>query len=237
MNQSDLPDRFPIPFANGATSTTLRPLPTAHQTASSTDAPASLQDGFPIECFTPEGSGGVPPNGKDFNAILKWLSEQAQWNQAGGPALFDATFASAIGGYPKGAKLASSATNGVEWLNLVDGNTTDPDGVSAANWARVGIPAAQLGTNGYEKRASGVLEMWGQISIGQDSSATVSFASLFPELTISAIYNVQISWVDSSISSGSVQGSSGISTPSAGGFTIYNDGTGRVHHWRALGAS
>lgn len=235
MNQSDLPDRFPIPFANGATGSTIRALPTNHQTATSTDAPASLEDGFPIECFTPEGSGGVPPNGKDFNAILKWLSEQAQWTQAGGPAIYNAAFSAAIGGYPKGARLASSVTAGAEWLNLVDGNTTNPDGVGAANWARVGVAEAVLSTNGYERRASGVLELWGQVSIGRDSTATISFASLFPGLTIASIFNVQLSWADSTISSGSPMGSSGISSPSTGGFTIYNDGDARVHHWRALG--
>lgn len=235
MNQSDLPDRFPIPFASGATGSTIRTLPTNHQPATATDAPASLEDGFPIECFTPEASGGVPPNGKDLNAILKLLSEQAQWNQAGGPALYNAAFSAAIGGYPKGARLASSVTAGAEWLNLVDGNTTNPDGVGAANWARVGVAEAQLAASGFERRASGVLEMWGQVSIGRDSTATVSFASLFPGLTITAIFNVQVSWVDSTIGSGSPMGSSGISSPSAGGFTIYNDGDARVHHWRALG--
>lgn len=235
MNQSDLPDRFPIPFANGATGSTIRTLPTTHQPATSTDAPASLEDGFPIECFTPEASGGVPPNGKDLNAILKLLSEQAQWNQAGGPALYNAAFSAAIGGYPKGARLASSVTAGAEWLNLVDGNTTNPDGVGAANWARVGVAEAQLAASGFERRASGVLEMWGQVSIGRDSTATVSFASLFPGLTITSIFNVQVSWAESRIGSGSAMGSSGISSPSAGGFTIYNDGDTRVHHWRALG--
>lgn len=232
MNQSDLPDRFPIPFANGATASTIRTLPTSHQAATTTDAPASLEDGFPIECFTPESSGGVPPNGKDINAILKWLSEQAQWTQAGGPAMFDAGFASSIGGYPKGARLASSVTAGVEFISLVDGNATDPDGGSAANWAQVGVATASLGANGYEKRSSGVIEQWGQVSVGQDSTASVTFPIAFP----TACYNVQLTWADSTIGSGSPQGSSGISSPSTSGFTIYNDGRTRTHFWRAIGA-
>jgi hypothetical protein len=235
MNQADHPRRFPIPFANSAGASYIRTVPKDAVTPTSSDAPASLEEGFPPECFTPEGSGGIPPSGKDFNGILRDITDGLQWVQSGGPAIFNSDFSTAIGGYPKGARLASTVTAGVEFISLVDGNTTDPDSISSANWATVGVPTAVLATNGYEINSNGKVELWGQIYIGQDSNGTVSFTSLFPGLTLSAVYNVQISWVDSSISSGSVMGSAGISSPSTSGFTIYNDGNARVHHWRAIG--
>lgn len=231
MNQADHPRRFPIPFANGAGGSYIRSIPEAHQAASPSDAPASLEDGFPPECFTPEGSGGVPPSGKDFNGILHDITDELRWLQAGGPALYDEDFSTANSGYPKGARLASSVTPGVEWISSVNGNTTDPDSESSANWIRVGKSESLLATNGYEIRSSGLVDMWGQIYIGQDTSAAVTY----PLGGLTAVYNVQITWVDSNVGSGSDMDASGISSPSLSGFTIYNDGAARTHHWRALG--
>lgn len=231
MNQADHPRRFPIPFANNAGASYVRTVPQDHQAATSSDAPASLYDGFPPECFVAEGAGGIPPSGKDFNGILRDITDGLQWLQSGGPSLFNSDFSTSIGGYPKGARLASATTAGVEFISLVNANTTDPDSESAANWAQVGVETASLATNGYEIRSSGVIDMWGQVSIGRDSSASVTF----PLAGLTAVFNVQITWADSTIGSGSPQGASGISSPSTSGFTIYNDGDARVHHWRALG--
>ena len=74
MQQSDLPRRFPVPFANSAGGSYIREIPTDAVTPTSTDAPASLYDGFPPECFVDLGAGGIPPNGADFNGILNQLS-------------------------------------------------------------------------------------------------------------------------------------------------------------------
>lgn len=231
MNLSDLPRRFPIPFASAAGPTYIRTIPQNAVTPTPTDAPASLQTGFPPETFTPEASGGVPPNGADMNGILNQLSAWARWSAAGGAAVYNSDFATAIGGYPKGARLASTATAGVEWISAVDGNTTDPDSVSAANWIRLGKSAAALATNGYEVRPSGVVEQWGSIYVARDSTATVTFPIPFP----TACWNIQLSWSDTTIGSGSPQGASGFGPPSLAGFVIYNDGQGRTHNWRALG--
>lgn len=134
MNITDLPARFPIPFANNAGGAYIRPIPQAHQTVvPGVDAPASLYDGFPPETMTPEGSGGIPPSGKDFNGILNAVTAVLQWMQAGGPATFDSTFSTAIGGYPKGAQLASTVTTGLIWVSSTNANTANPD-VDATNW-------------------------------------------------------------------------------------------------------
>ena len=86
MNESDIPPRFSIPWANGAGSGYIRTIPTPSQTPTGTDAPASLTDGFPPATFA--SAGAIPPNGKDFNGILNWLTAGLRWEQAGGPAIF-----------------------------------------------------------------------------------------------------------------------------------------------------
>ncbi len=87
---------------------------------------------FPPLNFLPTGSGGVPPFGQDFNGIFNQITLWSQWQNAGGLVPYDNTFAGQIGGYPKGALLAS-ATAGKVWLNLADDNTVDPDG-AGTNW-------------------------------------------------------------------------------------------------------
>lgn len=134
MQQTDIPVRFPIPFANSAGSGQIRPIPTVHQTATATDAPASLTDGFPPETFVPAAAGGIPPNGKDFNGILKQITQWSRWQAAGGACPYDGAFASLIGGYPMGARITSSADASKVWISTADNNATDPDGSSAANW-------------------------------------------------------------------------------------------------------
>ncbi len=69
----------------------------------------------------------MPPFGQDFNGIFNQITLWSQWQNAGGLVPYDNTFAGQIGGYPKGALLAS-ATAGKVWLNLADDNTVDPDG-------------------------------------------------------------------------------------------------------------
>lgn len=132
MLSSGIPIRFPIPFANGAGGGFVRVIPEASQVGVQSGA-ASLTDGFPPVCFDPVAAGGVPPFGQDFNGILKQVSQWAQWQAAGAPVPYNASFAASILGYPAGATLASTTVVGYFWLNLVDGNQTDPD-AGGANW-------------------------------------------------------------------------------------------------------
>lgn len=178
MQQSDIPPRFHIPFADSAGASYIRTIPQAHQVASGTDAPASLYDGFPPECFQPKGSGGIPPNGKDLNGILNWLSQAVQWSQAGAPALYNSAFSTAIGGYPKGAVLASAATAGLLFVSQVENNTDDPD-VTPTNWRAIGGSKRDLsGSNWRRVNADGWVEMGGVASIGRTSEGT--FTLTFP---------------------------------------------------------
>lgn len=112
------PPYLPEPFAVSGLKNSI---PTA-----SASPLASLHDGFPAVNMQPVSSGGVPPDGKDMNGILYWISQISQWLQAGMLFTFDSTFATAIGGYPEGALVLSNDGKQV-FRSMVASNTTDPN--------------------------------------------------------------------------------------------------------------
>lgn len=138
MLSSSIPLRFKSPFAQSASGPYITfPIP------DTTAAPgrAALDTGFPPSTFTPRGSGGTPPFGQDFNGLMKQVTQWAQWQAAGAPVFYDSAFSTAVGGYPKGAILASSVTAGRSWYNTVENNTTNPD-TGGANWTIIDdVPA------------------------------------------------------------------------------------------------
>ena len=150
MLATNVPPKFNIPFANAAGGSYITyPLPQLSQIGIA-DGRASLTDGFPPLNFLPLTAGGVPPFGQDMNGIIKQITLWNQWQSAGGPIIYDAVFAAAIGGYPKGGQLASSLTPGTIWVSTVDGNATNPDSMSAANWVPVNdLAASQLQPGNY----------------------------------------------------------------------------------------
>ncbi|WP_175141393.1 gp53-like domain-containing protein [Achromobacter pulmonis] len=131
MQASNAPSKSPVPFAESGSKNTI---PVDSQIGI-TPGLASFTDGFPPLTMTPLSAGGIPPRGQDFNGILYFLSAAMRWQQAGGSYNYDSTFATAIGGYPKGAILLNSAGTGF-WLNGADNNTTDPDS-GGTNWTAV----------------------------------------------------------------------------------------------------
>lgn len=139
MQSTDIPSYFPIPFGNSAGAGYIRTIPEASQIGI-TDGAASLTDGFPPLCFQPVSSGGVPPFGQDFNGLLNQLSAGMRWLQAGGMPVFSSTYATAIGGYPKGAVLARSSGDGF-WISTADNNSANPD-TGGANWRLLGATVA-----------------------------------------------------------------------------------------------
>ena len=139
MDASSIPTKFPIPFANSSGAGYIRQVPTASQIGIQNGA-ASLTDGFPPLNFLATGSGGVPPFGQDHNGILNQATAWLRWMQAGGGIIpYDATFQTAISGYPNGALVASTTTAGLVWRSTADNNTTDPD-TGGAGWAAFGPP-------------------------------------------------------------------------------------------------
>lgn len=126
MQSSNKPTPFPIPWANSAAGGYVTNIPQASQIGVVPGA-ASLTDGFPPLNFQSDTAGGVPPRGVDFNGILKEITQGVQWLQAGGITTFNSTFATAIGGYPKGALVADNIYNGYGvWLNITENNVTAP---------------------------------------------------------------------------------------------------------------
>jgi len=102
---------------------------------------ASWSLGFPPQTMTPIIAGGKPMLGPDMNGTLYALSSHTFYQQTGQPYRWNADVLVALGtGYAAGTLLGSSAavvlpnTGPTLWMNLVEGNITDPDGGGAAGW-------------------------------------------------------------------------------------------------------
>lgn len=143
MQINNPPSKLVLPFgANDPTGRATIPVTT------SSPGYASLNNGFPAITRTPKAAGGIPPRGVDMNGILYAISAAARWSAAGAGYKYDSTFANDtnVGGYPAGARVLNAAGNGY-WINLVDGNTTNPD-TGGAGWAKDWNEGATA-ANGY----------------------------------------------------------------------------------------
>jgi hypothetical protein len=145
---------------------------------------ASLETGFPPLNRTPVDSGGVPPSIRDMNEILRRLSNIDRWLCAGGGFTHDSTYATAISGYPKGAKLVRDDGYGY-WLNTADNNTSDPDsnGISGG-W----IPVQEAGTaeidvTGFTSNITLTPEQYGKKTIVVFGSLSANIDLIFPAST------------------------------------------------------
>jgi hypothetical protein len=143
MLASSIPTRFQLAWAKNAGPSFIRTVPVASQIGVNAGA-ASWNDGFVPVNFTQIAAGGTPPFGQDANGVLNETTVWDQWYQAGGAIGYDVTFATAIGGYPKGSIVQSNVVPGNFWMSTADNNTTDPDSVNALNW----VPAPGLISSG-----------------------------------------------------------------------------------------
>jgi hypothetical protein len=128
MQLANAPGQLTLPFANAGQKNTI---PVASQIGI-TPGGASYTDGFPPLTMQPISAGGVPPSGLDFNGILFALSAADVWYSAGAGFPFNAGFAVAIGGYPKGARVLKADGSGY-WLSITDNNSNNPD-TGGAGW-------------------------------------------------------------------------------------------------------
>ncbi|WP_211130386.1 gp53-like domain-containing protein [Serratia surfactantfaciens] len=131
MKLTDKPRQIAVPFASGTADKNTIPNNATQETKEKGNA--AYDSGFPPLTMTAIAAGGIPPHGKDFNGLLNDITVAIRFSQAGGQYTFDSAFASAIGGYAKGATVLSADGSKI-WWNTVDSNTTDPDGASAAGW-------------------------------------------------------------------------------------------------------
>lgn len=127
MQTSSQPKLLPIPFADAGSK---QDIPNDSQVGI-TAGRASYSDGFPPLTRTPLAAGGVPPFGTDFNGVLNDITAAVRWSQAGAGYPFNAAFATAVSGYPKGARIPNSTLDGF-WLNTTDGNSANPENTTAA---------------------------------------------------------------------------------------------------------
>jgi hypothetical protein len=152
VNLASAPTQIQLPFGNGDSSKT-NPIPVASQIPITPGA-ASFTDGFPPLNATPVTDGGIPPAKADMNGLLFMSTAIDRWMSAGGGFPWSSAFSTAIGGYPKGARVLRATGNGY-WLSTADNNSTDPD-TGGAGWipdraVSSVVPSAQrsiaIGTN------------------------------------------------------------------------------------------
>lgn len=146
---SNIPAKFLVPFAQNDSARVEIPV----TTTSSTRASQSL--GFPPLTMQPPETGGVPPNGEDFNGAMNQVARVAWWIMQGGGFPYDSAFATAsqIGGYPAGAEIPRADGTGY-WLNTTDNNVTNPEATdgSSAGW----VPAWVYGNASISVTSSDV---------------------------------------------------------------------------------
>lgn len=150
MQSTDIPAKLPVPFANSGAKNTI---PNT-SLIGITPGAASFPDGFPPLTSTAISAGGIPPTREDFNGAFFAVSAAVRWLQAGGLAVYDSAFSSAIGGYPNGAVLRRADKLGF-WVSTADNNTTDPDGGSPANWTSIASVRSVFGRTGAVTAQSG----------------------------------------------------------------------------------
>lgn len=88
---------------------------------------ADLTVGFPPITSKDPADGGLPPERKDFNALGYLTTTYDYFYQAGGTFTFNSTISNAIGGYPLGARLWYTDSNGVSCIlrSTIANNTND----------------------------------------------------------------------------------------------------------------
>lgn len=138
------PELIPQPFANDAGPSFINAIPDV----SGDPQEADYTSGFKPLTFQPVGSGGKPPLGQDFNGILYAITTHLYALQGGQLQTFRADVAATLGGYKLGALLAMLDGGGY-WINLLEGNVTDPD-AGGADWSPVFAygPTAKAVTGG-----------------------------------------------------------------------------------------
>uniref|UniRef100_A0AAU6W307 Tail fiber protein n=3 Tax=unclassified bacterial viruses TaxID=12333 RepID=A0AAU6W307_9VIRU len=201
---SNQPEKISVPFANSGGK---QPIPVESQVGLE-DGRASFTDGFPPLTRTPLSAGGKPPFGTDMNGILYAITKILQWQSAGGGFSYDSEFAASIGGYPKGAKIASADGRSM-WISLVDSNVSNPD-TGGAGWAPL-FPAGVIGAS-------------------RKASMRVSAASTTASFTANQIVVAQ-ALGGQSYSLSSISASINLSTVGAGGM---NSGLAPASGWVSI---
>lgn len=205
MEKADIPAKFGLAFGANAVPPYIRTVPEDPPIESGA---ASLSLGFPPETQTPISAGGTPPFGADMNGILNLISAWVQWQAAGGTVEYDATFATAVGGYPKDTILLGEIP-GSRWISTVDNNITDPDD-GGANWSPFGPSTGDAKITLKSIADYGWLIM-NDGTIGSATSGATLYAAAVAEDLFSLIWNnVSNTWaaIQDSAGAASTRGAS-----------------------------
>jgi len=222
MDSTQLPAKFPIAFASAASPAYIQQVPTNYN--SSIPGSFGLDLGSPPETFLAPGAGGTAPLGEYFNGLMNQVTSNIRWIQAGGIFAYDSVYSAEIGGYPKGAILASGIY-GAFWKSTAENNTVNPDTgtltAPAAGWSVLqpgtypwsqitGAPsfvqhsefASQLvGVNGYQDTPDGFRRQWMEIPVASAANTlvTVAYPAPFPATS----YKPRAVVYDSTLNAGS----------------------------------
>jgi hypothetical protein len=217
MKQTDIPSNILSVFANSATTGYINSI----QQTDPGNGHASFALGFPPVTFQDVAAGGQPPFGSDFNGILNLLSAHDRWVNSGAVYPYDSAFSTAIGGYPKGAKVGNSTGDGT-WMSTVDDNTTDPSSDTSGKWVPIdnsGIATVSLSSSNvtltpsqYQKK---VIVLSGTLTANVQVIFPAVFGSWIVENNTSGAFTVTVK-TSTGVGTQLVQGASGI---------VFYDGT------------
>ena len=216
MNLSDAPAQLIKAWATAGSKTNPIPVPSQQGI---TPGAASWTDGWPPLCDTPLSDGGIWPSMQDANGGLFQMSSVDVWMCAGGGFPYSSAFQTAIGGYPKGARVLMASGAGY-WVSTVDNNMTDPD-TGGAGWATIDV--------------AGITALTGDVTATGPGSAAATLAAsgVTPGSYASATITVDAKGRVTSASNTSNGFTSG---SNASGYWV-KDPTGHIHQWGAVTAS
>ena len=122
MKKVDLPQPTLLlaPFCSNGTKNTI-PLVNSD---SSNPQLADLTNGFPLKTQGSPDDGNLPPERADFNGLGNLTTTYDFFYQAGGTFTFNSTISTAIGGYPKDARLWYTNDSGISMIlrSTIDDN-------------------------------------------------------------------------------------------------------------------
>jgi len=143
---------------------------------------ASYKQGFPYITTIPLVAGGIPPEGQDFNGILRDITEHIVHQNKGGMYKFEAEVV-AVGGYPLGAVL--SANDGLSlWVSLIDNNVQDFNSGTPTQWARIAFSGLDALLNDKLDKASKATQA--QAEAGTDNTNYSTSLRVFQALRSAA---------------------------------------------------
>lgn len=141
-----------IPFGREATPDMINDIPD-YPNPTDPNA-ASWEQGFPYVTTIPLAAGGLPPQGQDFNGVLRDITQHIVHQNKGGMYKFNDIIVSA-GGYPKGSILLSD--DGLTlYVSVIDENKVNFNtGEYSGSWIAIaGVDAFDLteGSKSYKMK-------------------------------------------------------------------------------------